>query len=423
MHPLIRRFAVLLPLAAAPAALAQPAGDLIDQTRRLQAVAAQQLEADVRSGLTEGSRLADKAEAVNRYKGLLERVEADKNLPEDRRAGLKRTLQDRIRIAETALAVNKDDAPAGKGRTQFAEGGPAKPAADTTPADAGKIKEAIAGIAVLNVQGNRGEAQRQARELLQKHPDNVSVQVLNGISTSFNSIAEATAVRTDTEHRRVAALRDVDKSAMAPAGDLEFGADWKRISEERLRRYGQKAEDKALLETLSAPIQVEFKGTRLQDVISYMSNQMKRTIILDKSALEEGQITYDTPITFSTRTPVSTRIALRKVLSDINLTYVVRDGIINVTSTTRAKDLMVTRVYDIGALVMGNNLAQPGVAVDPQLAQNVQAIIDMIVQSVDPSSWMGKGGMGMVGYNIPTHSLIIRQSAEVHSMIGGSLGK
>jgi hypothetical protein len=415
MHPYIRRFAVLLPLAAAPAALAQPAGDLIDQTRRQQAVAGQQLESEVRTGLAEGGRLPDKADAITRYKNLLQRVDADTNLPDDRRAGLKRVLQDRIRLAETALAADK-------GRTQFAEGAPAKPAEAVAPADAGKIKEAIAGIAALNAQGNRAEAQRQARELLQKHPDNVSVQVLNGISSSFDSRAEATAIRTETERRRVKVAQDENRSVMAPISDLEFGADWKRISEERLRKYGQKAEDKALLETLSAPIQVEFKGTRLQDVMDYMSKRMKRTIILDKSALEEGQITYDTPITFSTRSPVATRVALRKVLSDVNLTYVVRDGVINVTSTSRAKDLMVTRVYDIGSLAMGNVIAQPGV-VDPQLAQNVQAIIEMIVQSVDPSSWVGRGGTGMIGYNIPTHSLIIRQSAEVHSMIGGSLNR
>ncbi len=421
MRSLIRRLAVVLPLIAAPAALAQPGGDLIDQTRRLQAVAAQQLESDVRTGLAEGARLADKAEAINRYKGLLQRVDADENLAEDRRAGLKRALQDHIRFAETAQTVNKDDA--GKGHTQFAAGAPAKPAQAAAPADAGKIKEAITAIANLNAQGNRTEAQRQARDLLQKHPDDVAVQVLNGISASFNTQADANAVRTDTERRRILAMKDLDESAKAPAGDLEFGANWRKLSEERLKRYGPSAEDKALLETLSAPIKVEFKATRFQDVIEYMSNQMKRTIILDKSALEEGQITYDTQITFSTKTPVSTRIALRRVLSDINLTYVVRDGVINVTNTNRAKDLMITRVYDIGALVIGNSFTQPGGAVDPQLAQNVQAIIDMITQSVDPSSWMGHGGMGMVGYNIPTHSLIIRQSAEVQSMIGNSLGR
>jgi hypothetical protein len=430
MHPLIRRFALALPLAAVilpPVSdrglNAQPPGDLIDQTRRLQAVADQQLESEVRSSMAEAARLNDKAEVVNRYKGLLQRVEADTNLPEDRRAGLKRVLQDRIRMAETAVAVKQDEAPAGKSRTQFAEGSPARPATVATPADDAKVKQAIANIAVLNAQGKRAEAQRQARDLLQKNPDNVSVQVLNGISTALTSQADATAVRNETERRRVGVALGEAKSFVAATSDLEFGADWKKISEERLKKYGQSAEDKALLETLSAPMKVEFKGTRFQDVMDYMSNQMKRTIFLDKSAMEEGQITYDTPITFSTRGPVSTRIALHKMLSDLNLTYVIRDGVFQVTSTTRAKDMMITRVYDIGGLVVGNTLTPPGVAVDPQLAQNVQAIIDMIVQSVDPSSWVGRGGTGMIGYNIPTHSLIIRQSAEVHSMIGGSLNR
>ena len=80
---------------------------------------------------------------------------------------------------------------------------------------------------------------------------------------------------------------------------------------------------------------------------------MKRTIIIDKNALDEGQITYDTPVTCSFQTPVATRTALRAMLNNVNLTYVIRDGVIHVTNTARAKDLMVTRVYYIGDLVTG----------------------------------------------------------------------
>ena len=43
-------------------------------------------------------------------------------------------------------------------------------------------------------------------------------------------------------------------------------------------------------------------------------------------------------------------------------------------------------MYDIGPLVIGNTLSPPGTAVDPQLAANVQVIVEMITQSVDPSS-------------------------------------
>src|SRR5947209_2786940 len=220
----------------------------------------------------------------------------------------------------------------------------------------------------------------------------------------------------------------MDYYAMESVRDYEYSSNWKQISERRLRAYGISAEDKAVLDSLAAPIKLEFKGTRLQDVIENLSNQMKRTIILDKNALDEGQITYDTPVTCSFKTPVATRTALRVMLNSLNLTYVVRDGIIQVTNAARAKDVMVTRSYYIGDLVTGlgtfNSAPQLGQPQDQaQLAANVQVIVEMITLSIDPSSWMGKGGLGVMGYNIQTQSLIIRQSAEVQNLIRGSLNR
>ncbi|HEX4589016.1 MAG TPA: hypothetical protein VH120_03745, partial [Gemmataceae bacterium] len=331
-------------------------------------------------------------------------------------------LQDRIRFTETAVAEG-----AAKTRTQFAEGAAPKPA-EKPAAETAKLKESFAAIEKLNQQGKSAEAQTKAQELLQKNPDNVAAQILNGISATAKSLEEAQAVAAETDHRRLLAMREVDKSAMPAVRDMEFPAFWRKLSDERLKRYGMSPEDKAILETLSAPIKVEFKSTRIQDVMDYMSKQMKRTIVLDKNALEEAQVNYDTPISCSFATPVTSRTVLRAILNNVNLTYVIRDGVFHVTSRERAKDLMVTRTSYIGDLVTGLGMVtsppQVGHPQDQaQLAQNVQVIIDMITQSVDPSSWKGQGGFGVVGYNIPTQSLIVRQSAEVHNMIRGSLGR
>src|SRR5947208_2581625 len=92
-------------------------------------------------------------------------------------------------------------------------------------------------------QAPNGDLIDQTRDLLQKHPDDVAVQVLNGISTSVASMAAADAVRTEMEHRRDAAMRDMDRSALPPAGDIEFPKDWKAKSEDRLKRYGISAEE------------------------------------------------------------------------------------------------------------------------------------------------------------------------------------
>ena len=183
-----------------------------------------------------------------------------------------------------------------------------------------------------------------------------------------------------------------------------------------------------MLQALARPIQAEFKSAKFQDVLDHISNATGRTIILDKGALDEAQINYDTPVSFPVKTPVATRTVLRSVLGQLNLTYVVRDNVIQVTSQMRAKDMMVTRSYYIGDIVLASGLfggaAQWGTALDQaQLAQNVAGVVEMITNSIDPTSWQGKGGTGAIGFNIPTMSLIIRQSAEVHAMIRGGLYK
>jgi hypothetical protein len=47
----------------------------------------------------------------------------------------------------------------------------------------------------------------------------------------------------------------------------------------------------------------------------------------------------------------------------------------------------------------------------------------MIVQMVDPESWETRGGPGIIRYYPPTRSIIVRQSAEIHTAVKGSLYK
>jgi hypothetical protein len=125
---------------------------------------------------------------------------------------------------------------------------------------------------------------------------------------------------------------------------------------------------------------------------------------------------------------VATRTALRAIFNQLGLTYVVRDNVIQITSIVRARDTMVTKSYYIGDIVAVSGLfggsTQYGMALDQaQLAQNVGGIVEMITGSLDPMSWQGKGGVGTIGFNIPTMSLIVRQSAEVHMMMRGQFYK
>jgi hypothetical protein len=434
MHPLLRWFrarslaAVAAGALAAPAVVAQnpTADDLLDRTRQLQQVAAQQTEADARLILADAAHLAatDRAKAIEKYKQLLVRLKADQTLAEDRRAMLVRVVNDRIRVTEAEATAAAEKEAVRKAKEDAAQHGDA----DLQAVERAKIKETITAITALRGEGKVAEAQRQAKELLKNHPENVAVQVLNGVSTAADTIGDNDALRKEKEQRRVVAIRDMERSATMPSGDIEFPKDWKEKTERRRKATALSKEEVEMLQALARPVSVEFKNSKLQDVVDYLSTMARQPIVLDKSALEENQLTYDTPITFNLKTPVATRTALRAILNQVGLTYIVRDNAIQVTTQPRAKEMMVTKSYYIGDIVAATGrfggAAQFGLALDhAQLAENVGGIVEMITGTIDPTSWQGKGGLGTIGFNIPTMSLIVRQSAEVHALIRGGLYK
>ena len=75
-------------LAVAGARAQAPAADLMDETRRMREVAVRQVEADVRLALSEAGRTAetDRPKAIEQYKAILKKLDADNLLAEERKA-------------------------------------------------------------------------------------------------------------------------------------------------------------------------------------------------------------------------------------------------------------------------------------------------------------------------------------------------
>ena len=429
-----RRFFLLALAAGAmltPGLFAQtppPSGDLLEYARRMNEVAVLQLEMDAKLSLKDAERLAvaEPAKAVEKLKQLLAVVEADQKLPQERRETLLRVVKDRIRVSETATDNAAVAAAEAKARA-LAEAAQ-KAEDEKRTVEAAKVKEGLTTIAQLRKEGKVADATKQSRELLTNYPQNLAVQVLNGVSTTADQIAAANDVRKEKEAGVAAMMREVEKAAVLPKGDIEFPKDWKEKTALRTKGQRLSEEEIKVLQALNSTMKPEFKSSRLQDVIDTLSTFTGRAILIEKAALDEANLSYDTPITFAPRSSISMRNVLRSVLGQVGLTYVVRDNIIQVTSQPRARDMMITKTYYVGDIVTISGVfggaPQWGLALDQaQLAQNVAGVVEMIQQSIDPQSWQGRGGFGTIGFNIPTMSLIIRQSAEVHALIRGGLYK
>jgi len=392
--------------------------DALERTKRLNEIQARKVEADVRLAISEAGRLAatNQSEAIEKLKVALAQLETDQTLATDRKASLIRVVKDRIRVTEAG--PNDADIVAAK-KAQEARDAARLEQEKRQKEEKEKIRTSLESIAKLRKEGKSAEVKKLLDELTKNYPDNLAVLVATGADTIRNNLKEAAALQKDKEQRTVAAIRNIDEASIPASNDVEFPKDWRERTEKRKPKATPA--EKELIRQLETPIDATFKDSRLEDVLQYFSTSMGRTIVPQN--LDESQITYDTKVTFAAKGKITTRAALRAILSNLNLTYVVRDDILYVTTPQRAKDMMTTKVYYVGDLVVGlspfGGAPTVGAQLDLiQLGQNVNMVIDMLTSSIDPASWELKhmGGGGTIGFNLPTMSLIIRQSQEVHAM-------
>jgi hypothetical protein len=69
----------------------------------------------------------------------------------------------------------------------------------------------------------------------------------------------------------------------------------------------------------------------------------------------------------------------------------------------------------------GQNVARPAAANRNTTDQAAQDLIDLIQETVAPSSWEPRGGPGRIRYFAPRQVLVIRQSSEAHEQLDGLL--
>lgn len=131
---------------------------------------------------------------------------------------------------------------------------------------------------------------------------------------------------------------------------------WKALSERR-KQYASvdlhkssKAEENIAAQ-LDKQTDIAFTDTPLTDAVQFLSDFHNIPIIIDKEALTEEGIAEDTAVT-RTLTGVKLRSALKIILQPLQLSYVIEDEVMKITTAAKEKLRLQTRVYPVGDLVV-----------------------------------------------------------------------
>lgn len=365
------------------------ARDAISEARARMEIEAQRIEKEFAEERTAAYRLVRSdspklAEAVDKLDALLRTVRADTSLKSDRRDTLIRTLKydlDRVReIAAERRAVVTRDLPSKIVRDDIRRD-------DTT---------------------KRTETGRGSTDLAKSI-----------MESRTKSIADIRSDRGRAAEGYLRVMRKVEESAIPENATYKFPKNWKELSARRSKGQKLTEAELAILKALDTPIDADFSKDKLSDVVDFLKKRFKIEAVLEKRALEEVGASYDSEITLKMK--ASTRAVLKRILSDLNLTYVVKEETLLITSIERAKTMTTTRSYYLGDLVGVADVRLPAALSQLVMLDNATRIIASITQQVDPQSWRlnNPDAVGTIVFDPTTMSIVVKQTAEIHYKLGG----
>jgi hypothetical protein len=211
------------------------------------------------------------------------------------------------------------------------------------------------------------------------------------------------------------------------------------------------AESGAPATALNRRLDIEFKETRLVDAIDYLQQQTGVTFYLRAKKLEEQGVNVDTPITSQFRA-IRLESWLDLALDDLDLTWMVKDDLIVITTREDEERQLVTRVYDCRDLLAIPQISDP--AADPvtpgsdkeaaaadkaapntsspavigcgsvrrtpqRPADPAEHLMEVITQAVDLATWDENGGPGTIGEY--RGMLVVTQTDRIHAKIANVL--
>lgn len=146
---------------------------------------------------------------------------------------------------------------------------------------------------------------------------------------------------------------------------------------------------------------LSFIDVPLTDAIQFLEDRHQISIIFETAALQDQGVDPSSPVTLEL-SGITLRSALKLMLQPLQLTYIVEDEVMKITTLERANETLVTRVYPV------RDLADD--------YEELQSVIEAIQAGCDQAGWSTTSNKSISGVK-KSRSLVIRQTHAVHDEI------
>ncbi|NMC19002.1 MAG: hypothetical protein GYA33_01170, partial [Thermogutta sp.] len=351
--------------AVPPAADAAPAG-LAAQVLKDRAILVDAVTQDVRTKLNEArKRMATNPEDVREdLKELLDQVLRTPDLPAEVREQLADQVRAAIRQADArVIEWNEQQRRAAAQEAQALE---RKLLTESLLAREEKLTQLMERFNSLMEEGDYEAAEVDAAmEAVKLAPDNPVMNLAQRMASQQGNFEKAMVLREDRKRGVLDTLYSVER-AHVPIPDeppiLYPDAEvWQELTVRRKERYssmemaGDNPAERKIASELKKTTELDFIDTPLSEVVDYLKDRHGIEIQLDNKALTAVGIDSSTPVSKSLR-GISLRSALRLLLRDLDLTYIIKDEVLLITTPEQADTDLLVKVYPVADLVVPPNV-------------------------------------------------------------------
>ncbi len=392
------------PAAPAPAAPAPvllppvsgPAGSLLDQEDEIRRAAAEGMEQTVRAELSEVRRMMakDPDEAKYLLKNLLEQVDSATSLDPSKRSELAAQVRTVLQAAAIESARYQDRV-ARSQAVSAQQDNNQRILAQINRTDE-TVKQLVEQFNYLMRQRKYLQASKEVSPEVEKLLPGTDIENTLRETSSFQAnYAIIREIYEAKEQGFVDSMRGVEHAAIPPDPAVPFVyppfEQWKKI-DARKERYGSiniqggsanaKTEQR-INALLKQPIGdgFEYQAMPLEQVLEDIKTRYKLPVFPERLVLEQAGADMSTQINMPTLpSDMSLRSALKRVLNEVDtaeLTYVIRDEALVITTQEDADEKPQIKVYQVGDLV-----------VTPR---------QLLMGAMSMSGGGGMGGMGGMG--------------------------
>ncbi|MBX3415754.1 MAG: hypothetical protein KF708_23925 [Pirellulales bacterium] len=335
-------------------------GEFLSDIERRNRVFAGYMQTEVQNAINQARQMMNESpdSAINMLKLAMERVKSAAELDPALRGQLERQLEAALRegARRSTIKLQAD--------IQRQESAAVAEERRRVNADLflrqQKVEQLIARFDSLMDEGRFRDAHAVASIAAEIDPKGVTPVVAVNFAGMVGAAQEALELRLRRQVGIVDALGAVERSHVPIADEPPIiypdPEVWELLSQRRKKfasvdLSSQSPTEERIQKALDEPTTIEFVDTELSTVLRFLEDLHKIQIVIDNRALEDAGASSDTLITQDLR-DIKLRSALRIMLRDHDLTWLIDDEVLMITSNDRASERLSTKVYPVADLVV-----------------------------------------------------------------------